>query len=36
MARSREGFARGALRAANWVIGKKGVFEFREILGELN
>jgi len=36
MARSREGFARGALRAANWVIGKTGVFEFREILGELN
>ena len=34
-ARGREGFARGALRAANWVIGKKGVFEFREILGEL-
>jgi len=35
MARSREGFARGALRAANWVIGKKGVYEFREILSEL-
>ena len=34
-ARSREGFARGALRAARWVVGKKGVFEFREILGEL-
>jgi 4-hydroxy-tetrahydrodipicolinate reductase len=34
-ARSREGFARGALRAANWVIGKKGVHEFREILSEL-
>jgi 4-hydroxy-tetrahydrodipicolinate reductase len=34
-ARSREGFARGALRAASWIIGKKGVFEFREILGEL-
>ena len=34
-ARSREGFARGALRAANWVIGKKGVYEFREILSEL-
>jgi 4-hydroxy-tetrahydrodipicolinate reductase len=34
-ARSREGFARGALRAANWVIGKKGVYEFREILGQL-
>ena len=35
-ARSREGFARGALRAARWVAGKQGVFEFREILGELS
>jgi 4-hydroxy-tetrahydrodipicolinate reductase len=34
-ARSREGFARGALQAARWVTGKKGVFEFRDILGEL-
>ena len=34
-ARSREGFARGALRAANWAIGKKGVYEFREIVKEL-
>jgi len=34
-ARSREGFARGALRAARWVAGKKGVFEFCEIVGEL-
>jgi 4-hydroxy-tetrahydrodipicolinate reductase len=34
-ARSREGFARGALRAARWVAGKKGLFEFREIVGEL-
>ncbi|MGB6199200.1 MAG: dihydrodipicolinate reductase C-terminal domain-containing protein [Candidatus Acidiferrales bacterium] len=34
-ARSREGFADGALRAARWVIGKKGLFEFQEILGEL-
>jgi len=34
-ARNREGFARGALQAARWVAGKKGVFEFREILGEL-
>jgi 4-hydroxy-tetrahydrodipicolinate reductase len=34
-ARNREGFARGALRAARWVTGKKGIFEFREILGEL-
>lgn len=35
-ARSREGFARGALRAARWVAGRRGVFEFREILGELS
>jgi 4-hydroxy-tetrahydrodipicolinate reductase len=34
-ARNREGFARGALRAARWLAGKQGVFEFREILGEL-
>ncbi|MGH9677186.1 MAG: dihydrodipicolinate reductase C-terminal domain-containing protein, partial [Candidatus Acidiferrum sp.] len=34
-ARSREGFARGALRAARWVAGKRGVYEFREILNEL-
>jgi 4-hydroxy-tetrahydrodipicolinate reductase len=34
-ARSREGFARGALQAARWITGKKGVFEFRQILGEL-
>jgi len=31
-ARSREGFARGALKAAQWVSGKKGFFEFGEIL----
>jgi len=30
-ARSREGFARGALRAAQWILGKKGVFEFSEL-----
>ena len=34
-ARSREGFARGALRAARWIVGKSGVFEFREIVNEL-
>jgi 4-hydroxy-tetrahydrodipicolinate reductase len=34
-ARSREGFARGALRAARWVAGKRGFFDFREILGDL-
>jgi 4-hydroxy-tetrahydrodipicolinate reductase len=31
-ARSREGFARGALKAAQWIAGKKGVFEFKDIL----
>ena len=30
-ARSREGFARGALKAADWIIGKKGFYEFGEI-----
>jgi 4-hydroxy-tetrahydrodipicolinate reductase len=34
-ARGREGFARGALQAARWIAGKKGFFEFKEILGEL-
>jgi 4-hydroxy-tetrahydrodipicolinate reductase len=34
-ARSREGFARGALLAARWIAGKKGVHEFREIVSEL-
>jgi 4-hydroxy-tetrahydrodipicolinate reductase len=36
VARGREGFARGALQAARWVVGKRGFFEFKEILGELN
>lgn len=31
-ARSREGFARGALKAGQWIAGKKGVFEFSDIL----
>ena len=30
-ARSREGFAQGALRAAKWLQGKKGFYEFSEI-----
>ncbi len=33
-ARSREGFARGALKAAQWVVGKKGFHEFSEVLFE--
>lgn len=35
-ARSRDGFARGALRAARWIAGKKGFFDFREIAGKLD
>ncbi len=31
-ARSREGFARGALKAAQWVIGKKGFHEFGDVV----
>lgn len=31
-ARSREGFARGALQAAQWIVGKKGFHEFSDIL----
>ena len=31
-ARSREGFARGALKAAQWVSGQAGLYEFSEIL----
>jgi 4-hydroxy-tetrahydrodipicolinate reductase len=34
-ARSREGFARGSLRAARWIAGKKGFFDFRQIVNEL-
>ena len=31
-ARSREGFARGALKAAQWIADKKGVCEFSDVL----
>jgi 4-hydroxy-tetrahydrodipicolinate reductase len=31
-ARSREGFALGAIRAAEWIVGKKGFHEFGDIL----
>ncbi|MGO9274508.1 MAG: 4-hydroxy-tetrahydrodipicolinate reductase [Terriglobia bacterium] len=33
-ARSRQGFAEGALYAARWVAGKKGFFSFADILSE--
>lgn len=32
-ARGRQGFAEGALHAARWVVGKKGLFTFAEVLG---
>lgn len=35
-ARSREGFASGALRAARWIGGKKGFFDFRDIVNEIH
>ena len=35
MARSREGFAAGALLAARWITGRKGVYEFSEVLDKV-
>jgi 4-hydroxy-tetrahydrodipicolinate reductase len=32
-AHSREGFAAGALAAAEWLVGKKGFFEMKDMLG---
>lgn len=32
-AHSREGFAKGAIFAAEWLVGKKGVFSMKEVLG---
>lgn len=34
-ARSREGFASGAIFAAEWIVGKKGVWEFTEVMDEI-
>jgi 4-hydroxy-tetrahydrodipicolinate reductase len=34
-ARSRAGFARGALRAAEWVSGRAGVFSFEDVVADL-
>jgi 4-hydroxy-tetrahydrodipicolinate reductase len=34
-ARSREGFAAGALLAARWIIGRQGVFEFSDVIDEI-
>jgi 4-hydroxy-tetrahydrodipicolinate reductase len=32
-AQSREGFARGAIRAAEWIMGRPGVHTMRDVLG---
>lgn len=34
-ARSREGFAAGALLAARWIVGRKGVYQFSETITEI-
>jgi len=34
-AKSRRGFAEGAVRAAEWLAGKKGLFDFREVWREM-
>lgn len=34
-ARSREGFAAGALRAAEWIAGRTGVYEFSQVMDEI-
>ena len=34
-AHSRRGFAQGAVRAAEWVVGKSGAWDFREICDQL-
>lgn len=33
VAHSRQGFAKGALRAAEWLVGKQGVFGMKDLLG---
>lgn len=34
-ARSREGFALGAITAAEWIVGKKGFYEFTDVIDEI-
>jgi 4-hydroxy-tetrahydrodipicolinate reductase len=34
-AKSRRGFAEGALRAAEWLVGRKGFFDFKDVWREL-
>lgn len=35
VARSREGFAAGAMMAAEWIVGRTGVYEFSEVFDEI-
>jgi 4-hydroxy-tetrahydrodipicolinate reductase len=35
MARSREGFAAGALLAARWIVGREGIYEFSDVIDEV-
>ena len=35
VARSREGFAAGAILAAEWIVGKKGFYEFTDVMEEI-
>jgi len=35
-ARSREGFALGAITAAEWIVGKKGFYEFTDVIGDFS
>ncbi len=34
-AKSRQGFADGAVRAAEWIAGKKGFYDFKDVWSEL-
>ena len=34
-AKSRRGFAEGAVRAAEWIVGKKGFFDFKDVWREM-
>jgi 4-hydroxy-tetrahydrodipicolinate reductase len=35
VARNREGFAAGALMAARWIVGRRGVYEFSEVFDQI-
>jgi 4-hydroxy-tetrahydrodipicolinate reductase len=35
LARSREGFASGAILAAEWIVGKRGFYEFGDVMDEI-